>query len=145
VWLNRQDVKHKTTGTSLFNHPQGRAAIAINYERLLIPGSDMQALVTYPRPAVQRLRIAPAPARQYQPPPTPAPRAATTSPPPHGPTTTLISSLRDKHRGWHRYAYGTPHLPGQPVRPRPENARTVAGPSRLSRHAITHLDVIMTL
>ncbi|MCW2941445.1 MAG: DNA-binding protein, partial [Actinomycetia bacterium] len=34
------------TGTSLFNHPQvGR--LELNYERLLIPGSGMLALVTY--------------------------------------------------------------------------------------------------
>ena len=45
LWA-RQDVKHKTTGTSLFNHPQV-GPLALGYERLLIPGSDMQALVTY--------------------------------------------------------------------------------------------------
>jgi transcriptional regulator with XRE-family HTH domain len=45
LWA-RQDVKHKSTGTSLFNHPQV-GPLALNYERLLIPGSDMQALVTY--------------------------------------------------------------------------------------------------
>ena len=45
LWA-RQDVKHKTTGTSLFNHPQA-GPLALNYERLLIAGSDMQALVTY--------------------------------------------------------------------------------------------------
>ncbi len=45
LWA-RQDVKHKTTGTSLFNHPQV-GPLELNYEMLLIPGSDMQALVTY--------------------------------------------------------------------------------------------------
>ena len=45
LWA-RQDVKHKSTGTSLFNHPQV-GPLALNYERLLIPGSNMQALVTY--------------------------------------------------------------------------------------------------
>jgi hypothetical protein len=45
LWA-RQDVKHKTTGTSLFNHPKvGR--LELNYERLLTSGSAMQALVTY--------------------------------------------------------------------------------------------------
>ncbi len=42
----RQDVKHRTTGTSLFNHPQA-GPLTLGYERLLIPGSDLQALVTY--------------------------------------------------------------------------------------------------
>jgi len=45
LWA-RQDVKHKTTGTSLFNHPQV-GPLELNYEKLLIPGSDMQAVVTY--------------------------------------------------------------------------------------------------
>jgi hypothetical protein len=44
LWA-RQDVKHRATGTSLFNHPQV-GPLALNYERLLIPGSE-QALVTY--------------------------------------------------------------------------------------------------
>src|ERR1700758_509317 len=44
LWA-RQDVKHKTTGTSLFNHPQV-GPLELNYERLLIPGRGMQALVT---------------------------------------------------------------------------------------------------
>jgi transcriptional regulator with XRE-family HTH domain len=45
LWA-RQDVKHKATGTSLFNQPQvGRREL--NYEMLLIPGGGMQALVTY--------------------------------------------------------------------------------------------------
>ena len=35
-----------TRRTSLFNHPQV-GPLALNYEKLLIPGSDMQALVTY--------------------------------------------------------------------------------------------------
>jgi transcriptional regulator with XRE-family HTH domain len=45
LWA-RQDVKHKGTGTSLFNHPQV-GPLELNYERLLIPGTGMQALVTY--------------------------------------------------------------------------------------------------
>ena len=45
LWA-RQDVKHQATGTSLFNHPEV-GPLALNYERLLISGSDMQALVTY--------------------------------------------------------------------------------------------------
>ncbi|TVZ04620.1 XRE family transcriptional regulator [Trebonia kvetii] len=45
LWA-RQDVKHKTTGTSLFNHPQA-GPLELNYEMLLIPGSGMQSLVTY--------------------------------------------------------------------------------------------------
>jgi hypothetical protein len=45
LWA-RQDVKHKTTGTSLFSHPQV-GPLELNYERLLIPGIGMQALVTY--------------------------------------------------------------------------------------------------
>jgi transcriptional regulator with XRE-family HTH domain len=45
LWA-RQDVKQRTTGTSLFNHPQV-GPLELNYERLLIPGSGMQALVTY--------------------------------------------------------------------------------------------------
>jgi hypothetical protein len=45
LWA-RQDVKHRTTGTSLFNHPQV-GPLTLNYERLLITGSDMQAVVTY--------------------------------------------------------------------------------------------------
>jgi len=34
------------TAHDLFNHPQV-GPLALNYEKLLIPGSDMQALVTY--------------------------------------------------------------------------------------------------
>ena len=45
LWA-RQDVKHRATGTSLFNHPQV-GPLELNYERLLIPGSSMLALVTY--------------------------------------------------------------------------------------------------
>jgi hypothetical protein len=45
LWA-RQDVKHKATGTSLFNHPQV-GPLELNYERLLIPGNGRQALVTY--------------------------------------------------------------------------------------------------
>ena len=45
LWA-RQDVKQRSTGTSLFNHPQV-GPLELNYERLLIAGSGMQALVTY--------------------------------------------------------------------------------------------------
>ena len=45
LWA-RQDVKHRATGTSLFDHPLV-GPLELNYEKLLIPGSDMQALVTY--------------------------------------------------------------------------------------------------
>ena len=45
LWA-RQDVKHKAPGTSLFNHPQV-GPLELNYERLLIAGSGMLALVTY--------------------------------------------------------------------------------------------------
>ncbi len=45
LWA-RQDVKHKATGTSLFNHPQV-GSLKLNYEQLLIPGSAMHSLVTY--------------------------------------------------------------------------------------------------
>jgi transcriptional regulator with XRE-family HTH domain len=45
LWA-RQDVKNKTTGTSLFTHPQV-GPLKLNYEQLLIPGSGLQALVTY--------------------------------------------------------------------------------------------------
>src|SRR6201990_1173207 len=45
LWA-RQDVKHRATGTSLFNPPQV-GPLELNYERLLIPGSSMLALVTY--------------------------------------------------------------------------------------------------
>jgi transcriptional regulator with XRE-family HTH domain len=59
LWA-RQDVKHKSTGTSLFNHPQV-GPLELNYEKLLIPGSDLQALVTYHAPpgsdSEERLRL----------------------------------------------------------------------------------------
>jgi transcriptional regulator with XRE-family HTH domain len=45
LWA-RQDVRHKSTGISLFTHPQvGR--LELRYEKLLIPATDMQTLVTY--------------------------------------------------------------------------------------------------
>jgi transcriptional regulator with XRE-family HTH domain len=59
LWA-RQDVKHKTTGTSLFSHPQV-GSLELNYEKLLIPGRDMQTLITYhARPgseSEERLRL----------------------------------------------------------------------------------------
>ena len=61
LWA-RQDVKHKSTGTCLFNHPQV-GPLELNYEQLLIPGSAMQALVTYHAQAgsasEERLRSSP--------------------------------------------------------------------------------------
>jgi hypothetical protein len=45
LWA-RQGFKHNTTGASLFNHPQVGPR-ELNYERLLIAGSGMLALVTY--------------------------------------------------------------------------------------------------
>jgi hypothetical protein len=45
LWA-RQDVRHKSTGISLLKHPQvGR--LELRYEKLLIPATDMQTLVTY--------------------------------------------------------------------------------------------------
>jgi len=45
LWA-RQDVKHKTTGASQLQHPQV-GALELHYEKLLIPGSPGQTLVTY--------------------------------------------------------------------------------------------------
>jgi transcriptional regulator with XRE-family HTH domain len=45
LWA-RQDVKHKSTGTSLLKHPQA-GRLELHYEKLLIPAGDMQTLVTY--------------------------------------------------------------------------------------------------
>lgn len=45
LWA-RQDITHKTTGISLLNHPQV-GSIALHYEKLLVPGTDMQMLITY--------------------------------------------------------------------------------------------------
>lgn len=45
LWA-RQDVKHKSTGTSLLLHPQA-GQLELRYEKLLIPATDMQTLVTY--------------------------------------------------------------------------------------------------
>jgi hypothetical protein len=45
LWA-RQDVKYKTTGNSLFNHPQV-GPLELHYEKLLVPGTDMQTLITY--------------------------------------------------------------------------------------------------
>ncbi len=44
LW-GRQDVKHKTTGTTLFRHPQA-GPLELRYEKLLIPSSG-QTLITY--------------------------------------------------------------------------------------------------
>ncbi|MFI9801297.1 helix-turn-helix transcriptional regulator [Streptomyces sp. NPDC052302] len=45
LWA-RQDVKHKATGTSRLQHPQV-GTLTLHYEKLLIPGSPGQTLVTY--------------------------------------------------------------------------------------------------
>ncbi|MER5602970.1 helix-turn-helix transcriptional regulator [Streptomyces sp. NPDC002265] len=45
LWA-RQDVKHKATGTTLFRHPQA-GSLELHYEKLLLPGSDGQTLITY--------------------------------------------------------------------------------------------------
>jgi hypothetical protein len=45
LWA-RQDVRYKTSGTSLLLHPQV-GPLELHYEKLLIPGTDMQTLVTY--------------------------------------------------------------------------------------------------
>ncbi|MFI1564425.1 helix-turn-helix domain-containing protein [Streptomyces sp. NPDC020490] len=45
LWA-RQDVKHKATGTSRLQHPQV-GALELHYEKLLIPGTRGQTLVTY--------------------------------------------------------------------------------------------------
>jgi transcriptional regulator with XRE-family HTH domain len=45
LWA-RQDVRHKSTGISLFTHPQV-GWLELRYEKLLIPATDMQTLVTY--------------------------------------------------------------------------------------------------
>ncbi|MGW2074242.1 helix-turn-helix transcriptional regulator [Streptomyces sp. NPDC001953] len=59
LWA-RQDVKHKTTGTSLLQHPQA-GALELHYEKLLVPGTDGQTLVTYRAqpgsPSEERLRL----------------------------------------------------------------------------------------
>ncbi|MER5515639.1 helix-turn-helix transcriptional regulator [Streptomyces sp. NPDC002763] len=45
LWA-RHDVRHKSTGTSLLRHPQV-GPLELHYEKLLIPGSAGQTLVTY--------------------------------------------------------------------------------------------------
>ncbi|MFF4653099.1 helix-turn-helix transcriptional regulator [Streptomyces sp. NPDC001380] len=59
LWA-RQDVKHKTTGTSLLRHPQV-GPLDLRYEKLLVPGTGGQTLVTYHAqpgsPSEERLRL----------------------------------------------------------------------------------------
>jgi transcriptional regulator with XRE-family HTH domain len=59
LWA-RQDVRHKSTGTSLLRHPQV-GELELSYEKLLIPATDTQTLVTYhARPgseSEERLRL----------------------------------------------------------------------------------------
>jgi hypothetical protein len=45
LWA-RHDVRHKSTGISLIRHPQA-GELELRYEKLLIPATDMQTLVTY--------------------------------------------------------------------------------------------------
>jgi transcriptional regulator with XRE-family HTH domain len=45
LWA-RQDVRHRSTGISLLKHPQV-GQLELRYEKLLIPVTDMQTLVTY--------------------------------------------------------------------------------------------------
>lgn len=45
LWA-RQDVRHRTTGISLFQHPQA-GPLELHFEKLAIPGTDGQTLVTY--------------------------------------------------------------------------------------------------
>ena len=45
LWA-RQDVRHKSTGVSLLRHPQA-GPLELRFEKLLIPATDMQTLVTY--------------------------------------------------------------------------------------------------
>lgn len=45
LW-DRQDVKHRTSGTSLLLHPQA-GHLELRYEKLLIPGTGGQTLITY--------------------------------------------------------------------------------------------------
>jgi transcriptional regulator with XRE-family HTH domain len=45
LWA-RHDVRHKSTGISPLRHPQA-GELELRYEKLLIPATDMQTLVTY--------------------------------------------------------------------------------------------------
>jgi hypothetical protein len=45
LWA-RHDVRHKSTGTSHLRHPEA-GDLELRYEKLLIPATDMQTLVTY--------------------------------------------------------------------------------------------------
>ncbi|MER5527227.1 helix-turn-helix transcriptional regulator [Streptomyces sp. NPDC002677] len=45
LWA-RQDVKHKTSGITLLRHPQV-GPLELHYEKLLVPGTDGQTLITY--------------------------------------------------------------------------------------------------
>jgi transcriptional regulator with XRE-family HTH domain len=45
LWA-RQDVKHKSSGTSTLQHPQV-GPLELRYEKFLVPGADGQTLVTY--------------------------------------------------------------------------------------------------
>lgn len=45
LWA-RQDVKHKSSGTSIFQHPQV-GPLELGYEKFLVPGAGGQTLVTY--------------------------------------------------------------------------------------------------
>jgi MmyB-like transcription regulator ligand binding domain len=75
LWA-RQDVKYKTTGTSLLRHPQA-GPLELRYEKLLIPGTDMQTLVTYHADpgseSEERLRLLASLVGQYPAPDAPPP------------------------------------------------------------------------
>lgn len=45
LWA-RQGVRHKSTGTSLFDHPRV-GPLELRYEKLLVPGTDGRTLVTH--------------------------------------------------------------------------------------------------
>ena len=105
LWA-RQDVKHRSIGTSLFNHPQV-GPLELSYERLLTAGSDMQAVVTYhAQPgsdSEERLRLLASI--------TPDPDTPRGHDQPAHARQPRTNSRRDSSRGRHRYADGTPHLP----------------------------------
>ena len=103
LWA-RQDVKHKTTGTSLFNHPAGRAAGHCNYETAAHPRQRHAGPGHLPRPARQRLRRTPAPARRDE---RTGSRTELRSPDPHGSISRAARSVLGKSR--RRQAAGGPH------------------------------------
>ena len=112
LWA-RQDAKHETTGTSLFNHPQV-GPLELNYERLLIAGSDMQALVTYhAQPgsdSEERLRLLDTITTPHPTPPYRHDQSTRTRQP-------RTTSQRDDIPGRHWHADSPHTCPRQPVHP----------------------------